>query len=467
MNMDKLFLFLFLLLSPQLVSAFGGQEKDKSHYENEIWRVYINTVDGELPTYEVATGYYGESIKNATKIPGRLKIEAQDTLLYDSGEYIEKESGITIKIRGNTSASRSPKKPYKIKLQKKADLLGRDDNYEDKDWLLIKSLGLNNFVGFKTNEFVNMSWTPSFHYVWVYLNEEAKGLYMLCESVKRNEKGRIKVGKSGFLFEYDAYWWNEEKYVPSNLEEHINYTFKYPDTEDLTDELLYDFKNEIDVVENAVKEGVRIHYLDVGSFVNWVLAHDFLGTFDYIGSNIYLCKYDENDIISMPTLWDFDGIMGSDENLPETFSLIHNFFYFKYLFKDPRFVNMYVERYKELSTQYYTTILDDIYKFKESEYGRAFAKAFEDDRVLWNYYYPMSIEEAFSKPIEWLSRRKNALDKAVEQMDGNFSGTNIRESKSSESIFNTVMYNLNGMQSKGDYKGILIKDGMKIMNNHK
>ena len=48
------------------------------------------------------------------------RYEPDGLLSYDSGDYVDGESGMTLKIRGNTSAWQL-RKPYKIKLQKKAD----------------------------------------------------------------------------------------------------------------------------------------------------------------------------------------------------------------------------------------------------------------------------------------------------------------------------------------------------------
>ena len=81
--------------------------------------VTVTTVDGEEPTCEVVRspeGCTGIGIRNATKVPGRIRLQKGDRILYDSGEYVGKESGMTIKIRGNTSAAAAGKKPYKIKL---------------------------------------------------------------------------------------------------------------------------------------------------------------------------------------------------------------------------------------------------------------------------------------------------------------------------------------------------------------
>ena len=131
-------------------------------------------------------------------------------IVYDSGNFLKGESGMTIKIRGNTSAY-DEKKPYKIKLQKKADLLlrGEDNIYKDKNWLLIKDETLNAKMGFKLNELLGFEWTPQYRYVNLVINGNYKGVYMLVEAITRNNKCRLCVDDDGYIFEYDAYWWNE------------------------------------------------------------------------------------------------------------------------------------------------------------------------------------------------------------------------------------------------------------------
>ena len=103
--------------------------------------IIINTVNNEEPTCEFVTspeGAAGKSITNATKVPCSITIRLHDEILYESGLYKADTSGATIKIRGNTS-TKLRAKPYKLKLEKKADLLLRDDDdkYKDKEFLLL------------------------------------------------------------------------------------------------------------------------------------------------------------------------------------------------------------------------------------------------------------------------------------------------------------------------------------------
>ena len=207
--------------------------------------LHIETVDSVMPTCEeiaAPEGCFGRGIINNEKVPGQLWIEIDGDTLYDSGAFVNKKSGITIKVRGNTSATApgndGDKKPYKIKLQKKADLLlrGDDDTYADKDWVLLRSVLNETLAGNMTNRALHMPWTPAEEVVLLMLNGDFRGLYILTESIERNQTCRIDVSKEGFIYEYDAYWWNEDYSISSVFNPSMKYTFKYPDVEDLTDE---------------------------------------------------------------------------------------------------------------------------------------------------------------------------------------------------------------------------------------
>lgn len=169
-----LFQFLFLGITACNVIETPATEDEKDIISFEQLRdlglplIEITTINGEDPTCEYVDhpeGATGSSITNATKVPGRCRIWFHDDCIYDSGDYQKDESGITIKIRGNTSAY-PDKKPYKIRLQKKADLLFRTDPvYKDKDWVLLKGqsaftneneMNLNTLIGNKMNQIVNM-----------------------------------------------------------------------------------------------------------------------------------------------------------------------------------------------------------------------------------------------------------------------------------------------------------------------
>jgi hypothetical protein len=123
---------------------------------------------------------------------------------------------------------------------------------------------MTTIAGFKVSELVGMVWTPRHHFVNVVINGAYRGPYLLCESVKRNPDCRLNVDKwCGFIFECDPYWWNEDVYVTSDRHPSYNYTFKYPDSEDITQEQLDYMQTLVKAYEASLKSTNYPDFIDV------------------------------------------------------------------------------------------------------------------------------------------------------------------------------------------------------------
>jgi hypothetical protein len=384
--------------------------------------VFINTLNKEEPTCEYVSppeGCWGAGIKNATKVPGSIAIMNGSEISYYSGMYDSNKSGMTIKIRGNTSAY-GEKKPYKIKLQEKADLLnrGNDKVYSDKEWLLLRYDGLRTLVGFKLNELMQMQWTPSFQFVNVMINGDYRGLYMLTESVKRNTECRLNVDKTGYIIEYDAYWWNEEVYFESEWTHPLNYTFKYPDNKDITKDQIECIKSYIDSLEVSIKTGGKYQqYIDIESWAKWLLAHDILGTLDDGGSNLYITKFDntESSKLIMANLWDFD----SSYTQTDKWANVHisSSHYFRTLLKNmnPLFQNTYNSIWHDTQHELFLKMDDFLSKFIESNTASCVDKATEIDNKRWKTNY-QSVSEEINKAKLWLGSRQSFLNRNIPKL---------------------------------------------------
>lgn len=462
MNVKKI-IYLICIVALFTVPMMAEETDHHRIYEIGLPVVEIETVDGEMPTFEGVTpppGLSGYGIRNATKVPGRLRIIKKNEVLFDSGDYQEDVSGMTIKIRGNTTAYYK-KKPYKIKLEKKADLLRRGDDgkYSDKNWVLILDESLSAKTGFKLNELAGMQWTPGYEYVNLIFNGKYLGLYMLCESVKRNKDCRLNVDKTGYIFEYDAYWWNEDVYVESTIKRlPMNYTFKYPDEDDITEEQIAYFTEMIHQVEASLNDGTYPDYIDVKSFATWILLHDILGNQDAAGANYYLTKYDNTDQtkVAFAMLWDFDMIFVCKDEWSTTHE--YGWFFYDTLFSDRAFIQAYIARWKELSP----TIFDQLFSYLEdyaaSEEGRAFDESVVLDNELWDKDRRLS-DERTRGIISWLSYRKKWLDEAI----GELSATNAINDTPITPDKDRNYYNLQGQKVDRPQKGIYLHEGKKVV----
>lgn len=434
--------------------------------------VCIETVNGETPTcinIDHPVGAIGSSITNATKVPGRIVLIQNHDTLYDSGDYVEGLSGMVIQIRGNTSAHLQ-KRPYKLKLQKKADLLRRaDDRFKDKSWLLLNyGTQLNTMIGLKVNELLDLQWTPAFEHVNVMLNGDYKGVYILCESVKRNRNCRLDVSDSGFVFEFDPYWWKEETYVATETDSYAKFTFKEPDADELTDEQFEYFCWLVSQIDRSFASGTYSDWLDVKSFASWSLAHDILGSYDGHGSNLFLTKYDNtpNSKVMMANLWDFDVIMETENEWARN----HNIFYFRPMLNSPcqDYLEAYIRKWDDVSPWIAEEMLNFLDEFRTSKLCKDLAEAILMDDERWSELYgeSESIDVQLERARKWFVNRQKWMTESIASERRKLSTSLGIQATTSLAVGqrDSVCHGINGIPVKsGRYKGLYIKQGRKYL----
>ena len=268
---------------------------------------YIDTEDGIDPDFEKAKkpikGSYGISI--------------------DKNEYkqaiLNKNTPVKLRVRGNASAY-GEKKSYKLVFAEKQDMLGLGEEYADKTWVLLgKDSLLKTYFGFELGKIVGMEWEPRMRFVNVMMNGDWKGLYILCESIKKHPK-RVAIDEDGFLIESDAYYWKETRPVFKSqlLIDVVRFTFKYPKIDADSDERFIAITNRIANIDELLLQHLDNagDLIDYETFAAWGIAHDLMGTTDGLGSNMFF--YQESmgreTKLKMGPLWDFDSILQPNNN---------------------------------------------------------------------------------------------------------------------------------------------------------
>jgi len=394
--------------------------------------VTIETVGGEEPTCDYEEQPSGMAIKNRTAARGRMRIVEGGQTIYDSGDYEDDRSGLTFKIRGNSTAWLS-KKPYKLKLQQKADLIGlidgADENRsplylpttvsalnEDKDWIMLKMKDnfINTPLGLMVNDGVGLQWTPRCRFVNLMINGEYRGLYCLIESVKRS-RGRLNVDYDGFIVEDDIFWWNEPTYFKANDGNH--YTFTFPDADEVSTEQKEYARRCINELDKSIDDGTYDQVADLESLVAWLLAHDILGSSDPFGSNIFITKKDskESSKLTMGNLWDFDWVMRIPKSwsyehtmLSNCIRLLHN--------SNKQYVRRYREQWESVGLPLVDTLAAIVDSFAVSDEAQAIQRSLDVDYNTWEKCgYHVSTITASAK--KWFTRRKEWMSDAVAQME--------------------------------------------------
>ena len=176
----------------------------------------------------------------------------------------EEPAAMQIRGRGNYTWWGFEKKPYRIKLDKKTDLLGLD---KSKHFALLahaddSSAGLRNVLGFKASELLEMPWTPATKPLEVVLNGDYIGLYWLTETVRvdndrvnveEQEDGATENVDGGWLVEIDNYDYDPHVTVMNSSGQPIWFTYKSP--EKLSSEQASYLQTAMQSVQDALASG--------------------------------------------------------------------------------------------------------------------------------------------------------------------------------------------------------------------
>ena len=231
----------------------------------------------------------------------------------------------SLNIRGRGNATWGlPKKPYKIKLDHKAHMLGMPA--KDKKWVLLSNYSdktlIRNLLAFRVSELIGLSYTPAGRLADVMLNGEYIGNYQICDQVEVG-KHRVDITKmtlddntgdaltGGYLVEIDSYADREKsKFTTSDFS--LPVSIKYPDEDDITPAqskyIAQTFGTMVRRVNSSFYNnpvyGFR-RYLDEDSFLRNFMVNEVAANSDALWS---VRMYKERDSLRFYTgpVWDFD-----------------------------------------------------------------------------------------------------------------------------------------------------------------
>lgn len=287
-------------------------------------------------------------------------------VIKDQGKIISEKS-LRMKGRGNATWT-YPKKPYKLKLDKKASIMGME---EAKDWVLLANYTDKTLmrvgISLKLSRLMNFPWTCDDRFVEVVLNGEYIGNYQLVEPVQQGVN-RVNIPDNGYLFERDNYYQLEPNHFVTSMG--FGYSFKNPDPEDeLTPdqrEYIKNYMNDFEAVLSSSTfndaENGYVRFIDVASFIRWFLFHNILANMD---TNGYMIKSDMgNSKVEMWPVWDFEWSLGigwyeGGRPRPANYYVQNSpgYFYFDRLLKDSAFKTNVKEMWQN------TSITDDILQY--------------------------------------------------------------------------------------------------------
>ena len=122
-----------------------------------------------------------------------------------------------VRVRGNSTAEMGDEKPYRIRFEKKQNMLGLHDGRKYRNWVLLRTYWhlCPDYMGFRLAKtiFGGKYYSSDCMFVNLYLNGQDLGIYLLCEQnqaakdrmdVHEPEEGETRTD-TGYLLEMDNY----------------------------------------------------------------------------------------------------------------------------------------------------------------------------------------------------------------------------------------------------------------------
>lgn len=261
---------------------------------------------------------------------------------------------LQIKGRGN-STWRWAKKPYKIKLDQPAALVGQAPQ---QDWVLLANYAdrsnLRNHLALQLARRTGLAWSPDTRFVDVVLNGESLGLYLLTDQVEQGPY-RVELPKGGYLLEID------ERFRASDapgFRSRRGTPVSFKDPDELDRAQVREVKQGVEQFERVLygddfadaETGYRA-FVDLDTFVDWYLLEEFFLNQD---SNFYSSVYvtwTPGGRFAMGPVWDFDlsaGTKWNSETSPQGWYTRRGTHWIARMLEDPAFSARVKERWAEL-----------------------------------------------------------------------------------------------------------------------
>lgn len=335
------------------------QDSDGNPMEISSDVIMVNSVGvSDLPIVMITT-------------PNNVEITSKTDWYKNSNIRIIDEDGnecmnasTSVRGRGNSTWN-YPKKPYAIKLDSKAEVLGMPKH---KRWVLLANWMdrtlLRNDVSFEIARRI-MEWAPRGKFVELYLNGKHQGNYYLCEHIKV-DKNRVNIDEldedtnfndesevsGGYILEYDTYGPNDEiNYFYTSLK-NFPVTIKEPDEEVITSwqhpGFLY-ISGYINSVEKALDEHQSWEtissLMDINSYIDWWIIHELAYNQEPVHpKSSYMYKKRNGKLCAGP-VWDFDWgtYRPGNSNI-----VLNDALYYKYLLQYDEFKIAVKERWSAI-----------------------------------------------------------------------------------------------------------------------
>ena len=271
--------------------------------------------NGETFQYTVKAEFLLSAIPEltiTTTDPSIAEIPSKDYYLEGTlavngrGGYEDYTGKTEVKGRGNSTWG-YPKKPYRLKLNKKAEIcgLGKAKNYVLLANHLDTTLMLNS-VAFKIGRLLELPFTNHAIPVDVVLNGIYKGSYLLTEQIEVKENRVDLDENNSVMWELDSYWDDEPKFKSTAF--NLPVMVKDPD---LTTEQFEYWKKDFNAfttqfAKEPLEGNSYVDMIDIESVAKFLITFNLVHNMEINHPKSVFLHKEGNGKYVMGPIWDFD-----------------------------------------------------------------------------------------------------------------------------------------------------------------
>jgi len=325
------------------------------------------TVSAVIPHIYIETAGAVDVVSKDNYINGTVRVD---------GKGVNTDLAINtmrIKGRGNSTWNK-PKKPYRIKLDAAASVLGLQSA---RDWVLLANWQdytfMTNAVAMKIGKQLGMPYTNTIIPVDVTINGKYVGNYTLTEQIEVKD-GRVNIGKEGVLLEMDTNYDEDWKFISTGYSLPVMVKAPEIDSEVQFNTIKQEFLDfEALVKRSDFPNNNYGNYIDKQQLVNYLIVYNLTGNLEIKHpKSVYMHKA-KGGKYTMGPIWDFDWGFGLDDDTRRYFEYpVDNplfrlgdtnkgIVFFSRFLNDPEVKNLY----KSTWDNYKNMKLDELLKYIE------------------------------------------------------------------------------------------------------
>lgn len=285
---------------------------------------YAQRASGTLPVVYINTENHKDITSKDEYLTADCWVDPRNTGFVPIGSESEPVL-LQIKGRGNYTWIGFDKKPYRLKFDKKQEMLGMK---KSKHFVLLAhaddELGfMRNTTGFELSRRLGLPWTPSQQPVELVLNGDYRGLYFLTENIRVDED-RVNIVEQpdlasdpteitgGWLVEIDNY--DTDPHVTiyddgGRWGTNLFFTYKTP--EELSSEQEKYLKNQMQMLNDMFVSADKsvapwTEFVDLDQLVRYYIVQEILDDAESFHGSCYLYKdLGEGEKWKFGPVWDF------------------------------------------------------------------------------------------------------------------------------------------------------------------